>query len=390
MKRVAILVETALASGRSILTGISQYLHEHDDWSVFHPTGHIGSTELSGLEQWDGDGIIARISNDDVLGKIRTKAVPVVDVLGNAMHSTYPLVKCDDRAIGRMAAEHFLSSGHRSFAYFGLDNERYSLERENAFIETARPRATFLDTFHINQSDPDAGQWKNNLQKTVSWLESLPRPIGLMVASDQFGPIIMKACQRLLIPVPEEISIVGVDNDLTFCDLCRPRLSSIEPDHTRVGYEAARLMDRLLAGEESKIRQIETPPLTLHRRLSSDTTAVRDSCLIKAMQCIRENACSGISIDEIARRSGLSRSVLQRRFREHLNRTVGQALLEVKLRRARDMLTFTDLPLIDIAERSGFNYQEYLNYVFKKHLNTTPAQYRNTTAMHANRIADSG
>jgi LacI family transcriptional regulator len=269
MKRVAILVETALASGRSILTGISQYLHEHDDWSVFHPTGHIGSTELSGLEQWDGDGIIARISNDTVLEKIRAKDVPVVDVLGNAKNSPYPLVKCDDRAIGSMAAQHFIASGHRYFAYFGLDDERYSLERESAFTKTVRSRAKFLDVFHISQSDPDASQWKSNLEKATDWLRSLPRPIGLMVASDQFGPVMMKACQRLDISVPEEISMIGVDNDLTFCDLCRPRLSSIEPDHIRVGYEAALLMDRLLTGTDRGIRQIETPPLTLHHRLSS-------------------------------------------------------------------------------------------------------------------------
>jgi len=381
MKRVAILVETALASGRSILTGISQYLHEHDDWSVFHPTGHIGSTEISGLEQWDGDGIIARISNSTVLEKIRTKRVPVVDVLGNAKDSPYPLVKCDDRAIGRMAANHFMARGHRFFAYFGLDDERYSLERESAFAETVRPRANFFEAFHINQRGPDVNQWRNNLQKVIDWLKTLPRPIGLMIASDQFGPVVMKACQRLEISIPEEISIVGVDNDLTFCDLCRPRLSSIEPDHVRVGYEAARLMDRLLTGTDKGTRQIETPPLTLHHRLSSDTTAVRDSSLVKAMQFIRENACHGISVDEIAQKAGLSRSVLQRRFREHLNRTVGQALLEVKLQRAKDMLTFTDLPLIDVAERSGFNYQEYLNYIFKKHLKTTPAQYRAETSI---------
>lgn len=382
MKRVAILVETALASGRSILTGISQYLHEHDDWSVFHPTGHIGSTEISGLEQWDGDGIIARISNPVVLAKIREKKVPVVDVLGNAKDSPYPLVKCDDRAIGRMAARHFIESGHRFFAFFGLDDERYSLERESAFAETVNPRAKFFAAFHINQGDPNASQWKDNVQKVTDWLRLLPRPLGMMVASDQFGPVVMKACQRLDISIPEEVSIVGVDNDLTFCDLCRPRLSSIEPDHIRVGYEAARLMDRLLTGTDKGTRQIETPPLTLHNRLSSDTTAVRDRSLVKAMQSIRENACHGISVDEIAKRAGLSRSVLQRRFREHLNRTVGQALMEIKLQRARDMLTFTDLPLIDVAERSGFNYQEYLNYVFKKHLNTTPAQYRAETSIH--------
>lgn len=383
MKRVAILVETALASGRSILAGISQYLHEHDDWSVFHPTGHIGSTELSGLEQWDGDGIIARISNEHVLHAVQQKGVPVVDVLGNEPDSHYPLVKSDDRAIGQLVGKHLMGAGHRAFGFFGLDDERYSLEREASFKESVAERANFFQSLKINQGERNSGQWVENVEKVTTWIESLPKPIGIMVASDQFGPIVMKACQRLAISIPEEVSVVGVDNDRPFCELCRPRLSSVEPDHNRVGYEAARLMDNILTGRDSKTQQIETPPLTLHRRPSSDASAVNDPALVKAMQCIRQNACQGVSVDEIASVSGVSRSVLQRRFREQLGRSIGDMLLDVKLKRARDMLTFTDLPLIDVAERSGFNYQEYLTFVFKKHLDTTPAQYRSATATRA-------
>ena len=380
MKRVAILVETALASGRNILAGISQYLHEHDDWSVFHPTGHIGSTELSGLEQWDGDGIIARISNQQVLRCVREKGVPVVDVLGNEADANYPLVKCDDRAIGQLVGKHLMAAGHRAFGFFGLEDERYSLEREGAFMASVAGRANFFDSLKINQGDRDSRQWVENVETVASWINSLPKPIGIMVASDQFGPIVMKACQRLDISIPEEVSVVGVDNDRPFCDLCQPRLSSVEPDHNRVGYEAARLMDNILAGKDTRTRQIETPPLTLHRRQSSDASAVNDPALVKAMQCIRQLACQGVSVDDVAAASGVSRSVLQRRFRDQLGRSIGDVILDVKLRRARDMLTFTDLPLIDVAERSGFNYQEYLTYVFKRHLDTTPAQYRSATA----------
>ncbi|MEX0324974.1 MAG: substrate-binding domain-containing protein [Puniceicoccaceae bacterium] len=379
MKRIAILVETALASGRSILAGISQYVHERDDWSVFHPTGYLGATEPDGLEQWDGDGIIARISGTRVLESVRLKNVPVVDVLGNVPACPYPIIKSDDRAIGRMAGEHFIESGHHHFAFLGLEDERWSLEREEAFLETVRPRARRRSSFHLNADEKRAGHWNENVNHILEWLERLPRPLALMVASDQFGPITMKACQRLGVMVPEEVSIVGVDNDQPFCNLCRPRLSSIEPDHVKVGYEAARLLDRMISGEETGIRQIETAPLTLQRRPSSDATAVNDPALVKALQFIRESACLGISVDDVARNAGLSRSVLQRRFQEHLGRTVGDSLLAMKLRRARDMLSFTELPLAEVAERSGFNYQEYLTYVFKKHLDTTPARYRATT-----------
>ncbi|MGA1205946.1 MAG: substrate-binding domain-containing protein [Opitutales bacterium] len=379
MKRVAILVETALASGRNILTGISQYLHEQDDWSVFHPGGYLGSTEPSGLDQWDGDGIIARISSENVLQHIRKKNMPVVDVLGNVPGTGYPLVKPDDRAIGQMVARNFLSSGHRNFAFFGLVDERWSIERQEAFMETVAPRALKTGTYLLSPEEKRAGHWNENVEKVTHWLDRLPKPLALMVASDQFGPMVMKACQRIGLLVPELVSIIGVDNDLPFCDLCRPRLSSVEPSHARAGYEAAKLLDRLISGIDVSTRQVETPPLTLHLRASSDATAVNDPALVKALQQIREKACQRISVDEIAHASGLSRSVLQRRFRDQLGRTVGDVILAVKLRRARDMLTFTDLPLIDVAERSGFNYQEYLTYIFKKHLSTTPAQYRART-----------
>jgi LacI family transcriptional regulator len=383
MKRVAILVETALASGRSILTGISQYLHERDDWSVFHPTGYLGATEPSGLEQWDGDGIIARIASPAILQSLRQKKIPVVDVLGNVTTSPYPLVKSDDKAIGRMVANHFTGAGHRHFAFLGLEDERWSLEREEMFLKMVGERAQSKSSYHLSPDEKRAGHWNDNVQQLTEWLAGLPKPLALMVASDQFGPMALKACQRLELLVPEEISVVGVDNDRPFCDLCRPRLSSVEPDHVRAGYEAAKLMDKILTGADTATRQIETPPLTLHHRPSSDATAVSDPALVKALQCIREKACLGVSVDDVARESGLSRSVLQRRFRDHMGKTVGDAILVVKLRRARDMLTFTDLPLIDVAERSGFNYQEYLSYIFKKHLGTTPARYREETAASA-------
>ena len=379
MKRVAILVETALASGRSILEGISQYVHERDDWSVFHPTGYLGSTDPDGLEQWEGDGVIARISGSRVLESLRLKNVPVVDVLGNVPACPYPIVKSDDKAIGRMAAEHFIEAGHHHFAILGLEDERWSVEREEAFLKTVRTRARSTASFHLNADEKRGGHWNDNVRNTADWLEGLPKPLALMVASDQFGPMTMKACQRLGLLVPEEVSVVGVDNDQPFCDLCRPRLSSIEPDHVKVGYEAARLLDRLISGNPVPERQIETAPLTLQRRPSSDSTAVADPALVRALQFIRENACLGVSVDAVAREAGLSRSVLQRRFQASLGRTVGDSLLAVKLRRARDMLTFTDLPLVEVAERSGFNYQEYLTYIFKRHLETTPARYRAAT-----------
>ena len=382
MKRVAILVETALASGRAILGGISRYVHESDQWSVFHYTDSLDAIKPTNLDQWRGNDIIARLTDRDQLKRVKAKAVPVVDVLGNIAGLPYPLVKCDDRAIGRLVARHFLESGHQHFAFFGLSGQRWSLERQESFDATARTRAQSVSVFQSPAADRTSATWLRGFQRICDWLNALPKPVGLMVASDQFGPLAIEACQRLGLSVPEEVSVVGVDNDLPFCDLCQPRLSSVEPNHARVGYEAARLLDCLMSGEGPPPAPLEVPPLTLHRRPSSDAAAVSDASLVKALQHIRLRACDGTSVDDVARAAGLSRSVLQRRFRDQLGRTVGAALLAVKLGRARDMLAFTDLPLLDVAMRSGFNYQEYLNHVFKRQLGMTPAQYRAQNQQH--------
>lgn len=376
MKRVAILVETALASGRDILAGISRYMREHDDWSVFHPTGYMGVTDVAGLDGWKGDGIIARISSPAILEAVKAKGVLVVDVLGNVGQSGFPLVKCDDLRIGRMVAEHFIANGHRHFAFLGFSNERWSLERQNGFGQALTGAGSEPRVCHLLPEEQDPTHWRSNLKRVTDWLRSLPKPCALMVASDQFGPLAMKASESAGISVPEEISLVGVDNDRSFCELCRPQLSSVEPGHAQIGYEAARLLEARLSGRRLHDQLVETPPLTFHVRESSDTMAVSDPALVKAMQAIRREACQGLSIDQVASEAGVSRSVLQRRFKEQLGRTAGEIILSVKLQRARDMLAFTRLPVVEVAERSGFNYQEYLNYIFRRHLGTTPVQYR--------------
>ncbi|MFQ3225125.1 MAG: AraC-like DNA-binding protein [Lentimonas sp.] len=249
MKRIAILAETSLASGRQIVTGIARFLDERNDWSVFQHFGPLGAMDLTAISLWQGDGIIARIANPELLALIQAKGLPTVDV-------------------------------------------------------------------------------------------------------------------------------VGVDNDRPFCNLCRPRLSSVEPNHELVGYRAAQTLERLINGEVLEQSVVEIDLHTLHPRLSSELIAIDDPALLKALNYIREHACEGTSLDAIALASGLSRSVLQRRFRVKLNRTVGDVILNEKLRSAREMLKETELPISLIAERSGFNCQEYMNHIFKKHLETTPRKYR--------------
>lgn len=376
MKRIAILAETSLASGRQIVTGISRFLDERTDWSVFQHSGPLGAMDPSAIAQWQGDGIIARIANPELLALIEAKGLPTVDVLGNVRPRRFPLVKCNDRAIGASVATHFIQNVRTHFAFIGLGDERWSLEREEGFAAALQEYEGSVHIYHVSQQRGTEYPVTDNLELVKAWLAELRLPVGLMVASDQLAPIVFEACHQLGLAIPEHVSVVGVDNDRPFCNLCRPRLSSVEPNHELVGYRAAQTLERLMHGEVLDQPVVEIDRHTLYPRLSSELIAIDDAALLKALNYIRAHACAGTSVDAIAQACGLSRSVLQRRFRAKLKRTVGEVILNEKLRSAREMLSETELPLALVAERSGFNCQEYMNHIFKKHLETTPRKYR--------------
>ncbi|MBK1878661.1 AraC family transcriptional regulator [Pelagicoccus mobilis] len=380
-KSIAILVETSLNSGRQIVRGISRFARERNDWSIYYHTGQLGAMAPGSLGNWRGDGIIARIANEETQRYVLAGQVPVVDVLGNVSSADYPMVTCDERAISDLVGKHFSNRGYRNIAFFGLGDEHWSLSRRHALSQFCQQElGTELASLEVSHRERDSHTWLNYIARLQNWVESLPKPVGIMVASDQFGPDILTACQEAGLSVPDQVSLVGVDNDLPFCEICQPRLSSVEPNHELVGYEAARILDGILSGEDPASGHLQVPPRLLHVRQSSDATALADPALVKALRYIRSNACDPISVDEIARAAGVSRSVLQRRFKTSLNQTVLESILTVRINRAKEMLSTTDLPLPDVAERSGFKHQEYLGYVFKKRIGCTPGQYRTQNA----------
>lgn len=356
--------------------GISQYLSERDDWSVSHHTGILGAMDLAAIQHWTGDGIIARIANPEIEAIIRSKGVPIIDVLGNVAPQEVPLVKCDDRLIGNQVANHLMEQGHRKFAFLGIEHQSWSQERESGFADSVAKHTGEVYTHYVQLEDHDAPNYLSDEESIIRWIRTLPLPIGLMVASDQLAPIVFEACRMLNCSIPESVSVVGVDNDRPFCNLCRPQLTSIEPNHSGVGYLAAELLNRLVSGDSVENRTYMVNPRRIHVRRSSDTLAVGDPAIRKALHFVRTHACAGTTVDEVAAHAGLSRSVLQRRFRELLKRSVGELILAEKLRRARELLSDTKLSISDIADKSGLNCQEYLNHIFRKHLNTTPRRYR--------------
>lgn len=373
---VALLIETSLASGRDILRGIARYVRENEPWALYYEPRSLQESFPRWLRRWTGDGIIARIQNRKMADEIAATGIPVVDVLGVVPDLPFPLVHVDDRAIARMAADHLLERGFRHFGFFGIAGENWSQRRLVEFRAAIAQAGYQVAPYELPRDAAGAHSWERMEDKLASWVAALPKPCGVLVCSDQRGPQFLEACRRAQVVVPDEVAVIGVDDDEPLCEVCHPPLSSIKPGHADVGYQAAAVLDSLLRGAARPKKPVLAAPQQVVTRLSSDVLAIEDPTMVSALRLIRDHAHEGLHVDAIARQVGLSRSVLQRRFRAQLKRSVHQEILAAKIKRARELLIKTDLSLAEVAERAGFKHQEYMGAVFRARLKRTPNQVR--------------
>jgi len=373
---VALLVETSLGSGRDILRGIARYVAEHSPWSLYHEPRSLEDALPTWLQEWDGHGIIARIQTPAMARAISRTGIPTVDVLGVVPESGFPLVHVDNVSIASLAAEHLLEHGFRHFGFFGIENENWSDQRRDAFRRFLHQRDLSTQEYQLQRHDKTAGSWESQQDALARWIADLPKPVGVMVCSDQRGLQFLDACRRAGVAVPDEVAVIGVDNDEPLCDVSNPPLSSVWPGHAQVGYEAASLLANLMRGKKPPSHPVLVPPGQVVTRRSTEVLAVDDRAVAAALRIVREHACERIRVGEIAAQAGVSRSVLQRRFRALLGRTVQEELVQQRIKRAQQLLVASGLPLADVAERAGFQHQEYMGAVFKSQLGITPAQFR--------------
>jgi LacI family transcriptional regulator len=376
---VALIIETSLGSGRDILRGVTRYVREHEPWALYHEPHGLEESVPKWLRRWNGDGIIARIQTRRIARELAASRIPVIDVLGVVPDLPFPLVHVDNAAIAGMAAEHLLARGFRRFGFFGIEGENWSEQRYAAFCAAVAEVEAPVPIYRLQRDAQGRRSWERAENHIARWIAALPKPAGVLVCSDQRGAQFLEACRRAAVSVPDELAVVSVDNDESLCEVCLPPLSSIEPGHQHVGYQAAALLDALLRGGTPPRKPLVVQPLQTITRLSSDVLAVTDASIGMALRLIRDQAAAGVLVDDIARQVGLSRSVLQRRFRALLNRSIHQEILSVRIKHARELLAKTDLSLAAVAARAGFRHQEYLGAVFRARIGKTPAQVRQET-----------
>jgi LacI family transcriptional regulator, galactose operon repressor len=382
-RQIALLVETSNAYARGLLEGISAYVREHRSWSVELAEHTRGGLEPAALAGWKGDGIIARVENLQIARVVRRCALPTVDLSAARLLPEIPWVETDNAAIARLAIEHLIERGFRSLGYFGLTGYNWSIWRRDHFVELANQFGCACAVHMMRGRIDSTKRWSGEHRKLAAWLTKLSKPVGILACFDTCGRHVLEACRIAGLRVPDDVAVVGVDNDPLLCELADPPLSSVAPDSRQTGYLAATLLDRMMAGSKVELTGHFVKPRGLVTRRSTDVTAIADPDISAAVQFIRDNALRGITVTDVLSKVALSRRVFEKRFAALVGRTPHQQIVRTQIERAKDLLAATDLPLKTIASRVGVAHAEYLNTLFRRAEGMTPGAYRRSRGASA-------
>jgi LacI family transcriptional regulator len=373
--RIALACTFSLGYCRRVLRGIKQYAEQKPNW-VLLPID-IDPAAVQAALRFRPAGFIAHVLNRplaDVLSRLR---VPVVNICGVLANLGFPRVGTDNLLIGRIAARYFLDRGFRHFGYVGQHGHDYSRQREAGFREVIEAAGHTAASYHERPRPFDLmGRLWSLHKRFQEWVRSLPKPAAVFTCNDLWGLQLTETCRQLGYGVPEEVAILGVQDDDLLCELARPSLSSIAIPAERIGFEAAAMLDRLLARPRFRPPPLLFPPLGVVNRRSSDILAVSDPQVAAAVRFIQERAHQPILVEDVLQAVSVSRRALERRFRTALHRTPGEEIRRAHLERARELLARTSLAMSAVAQRSGLTDGKHLATVFRQEMGLTPTAYR--------------
>ena len=374
--KVALLIETSNRYGRDLLYGVRDWMRTGQLWAVRFTEQARRAPLPSWLHEWRGNGIIARVDSPRSAAALRRTGLPVVDVSAERYASEFPRVSIDNTAVARLAAEHFLRKGFGHFGFCGEARFLWSRQRGAEFkrqlAAEGRDCADFREPAGGRKSGSDAES-----RAIARWLAGLPKPVGVFACYDGRAQQVLEACQVLELQVPDEVAVLGVDDDEVLCDLCNPPLSSVQPNARRTGYEAAAMLAGMMRGERPRGAPTSfVPPVRVVERQSTDVVAVADPKVAAALQFIRQHACEGIDVSDVLRAVPVSRTLLERKFKALLGHSPHRQIVHVKIDRARHLLVESEVSIGVVAELAGFDNASYLSVAFRRETGESPHAYR--------------
>jgi LacI family transcriptional regulator len=389
--RIGLQIEKTREHGRALLSGLADFALACPDWrlDMLDPEDLVDARTLAAY-----DGFIVRVMDDRTADALAKSGKPVVDTYGRVDGSPFDTIRLDDEAIARMAAGYFSDHRFETCAFCGFAGPRFSAARGEAFTAAVRrsgrtcfayageESAPLADTFFRNERTdkiPDA-------RRLADWIASLPKPIAVFCCNDIRAFQLIKACESEGVAIPDDVAVLGVDNDVLLATFTRPPLSSIDTSSFTLGRRAGELLAERLAGAAKAPRIVLHPPRRVIERASTEIYPFRTPWMSDAMVYIRRNLAKGISAKDVVARLGYSHTAVNNAFRAELGTSVHQEILRQRLALAQRLLHETDRPAARIAVDAGFLNPQYFSRAFSSAFGTTPDAWRREAGRPARAI----
>jgi LacI family transcriptional regulator len=376
---VGLVVDGVTGYGKGIMRGVMRYANLQRRWLIHEELRYVFQNALSDWPACDG-AILAGIT-PGIVDFVHERCPHVVYCSGGRNSHNLPVVCLDDHAAGAMAADHLIECGLASFGFHGdITAAPVALKRCEGFREVLTRHGFSCEVSGVHHASPHSLS-RPHWPGLIKWLRGLPKPVGILAYDDSAARDLAGACMEADITVPEQVAIVGVNNDDLVCDIAWPPLSSVDAGWDRVGFLAAGILDRLLRKETLKPeeRLIRLAPLGVVRRQSTDMLAVDQPDLAAALRFIREHACDPCSVEDVLRHVLVGRRWLERQFSQRLGLTPHDQIVQVRMETARRLLQHPEFSIDDIAFRCGFSVATNFSRTFHQAVGMTPAAYRRTT-----------
>ncbi len=392
-KKVILLIESSRGFGRALMRGIAKYASLFGPWTFYHSrffymdksfSAKAGKSELEHLKKWGADGIIAREFSIHTREEVKTLGIPAVisTVFDEKLELDIGNIYVDNYGIGKMAAEHLLERGFRNFAFCGLNDFFWSRERAKGFTEQIT-NAGYDVILYKQPKSRRTQPWGYEQCILADWLKSLPKPVGLMACIDEKAQDVIQACREANIHVPEEIAIVGGDNDELICELSNPQLSSVAVTGEQTGYEAAALLDKLMCGKklDKKDMTITVRPTYVVTRQSTDISAIPDKQVADALQFIRAHCREPIQVSDVTDAVAMTRQALNKKLKKILGRSIHAEIASSRVGWITHLLVETDMSISKIAYSMGYSEAKHLTRFFHRETGMSPLEYRRKFGM---------
>lgn len=381
MYKIILLLDFAEGYSKSLMKGINTYSKEAGPWIFCRmPLFHRETEGIDGIlkwaVEWGADGIIGQLYNDKEIEKFVRAGIAVIAQDFKERFNEIPNITGAYCETGQLGADYFLKKGFVNFAFYGFSDIVWSRERSEGFEDRVKSAGHGVHYFEHKKAR-SSELWYYKPSSLSRWLKSLPKPIGLMTCDDNQGQHITEACRHVGIRIPEEVAVLGVDNDEMVCDLSDPPLSSIALDVEKGGYDAAKLMEHMIRNGILEYHDIVVKPTQVITRHSTDIYATNDNHIASSLKFIHQNIDKNLHVDEVVKQVPLSRRALEKRFLEITGYPVYKYIFNLRIEKFTQKLLDTDMSVFEIALDMGLSDSKNIARQFRQVKGCSPSVYRN-------------